>query len=244
VLDISLFQEILTFSVGGNDSNRGPLPDDGLQRYFISLESPQLSLTTVVWGMLSNHGCQTDKMVRQRYSGKVFSVLRLIAKALQRLHYQGFVHGNLSLDSCGKFDEKWKLANLLSAKSAGEAIHYNNSTLAAPPEALQYSRNYGSDRQATFRNDFVAQPSADVWAFGKVAYEALVGKPLIMTDRDSNFDSKSLKVLVEWNDANLLDVRLELERVRIKESAIGLIAQCLAHNANTRLTVDDILDKL
>jgi serine/threonine protein kinase len=239
--DFTLFQEILTFSVGDIDRNRGPLPDDGLQRYFISLESPRLSLATVVRGMLNNVGCRNDKMVRTRYSGKVFSVLRLIAMALQRLHNQGVVHGHLSLESCAKFDDKWKLANFLGAYCVGEVIHYNEETLAVPPEALQLCRTQGSATHATFRNDFVAQASVDIWAFGKVAYEALVGQPLIPTDQDEKFDSESLTLLLEWNDANLFDVRLELERVGVTKAGIDLIAQCLSHDEDSRLTVDELL---
>jgi hypothetical protein len=241
VIDCNYVEEILTFFVGERDSNRGPLPDDGLRRFVVSIESPSLTLTTVVRGMLRNRGCQTDTMIRQRYSVKVFSVLRLIAQALKRLHCQGFVHGDLCLESCGKFEEKWKLINLLGVQRIGEAIDSSRLSFSAPPEAVQSFTHVGSYQRSAFRDDLVAHPSLDLWAYGKVAFEVLVGQPLISSDINDSFDDESLKLLLQWNNVNVLDVRRQLERVGILEAGIELVLQCLSPIADTRLSIDDVL---
>lgn len=223
------------------DADRGPLPIDGLTRYFISIENPKLTLAAVVRGMLSNHGCQTDKTVRQRYSGKVFLVLRSIANALHDLHSQGHVHGTLSLVSCAKFDEKWKLTHLLDAKRVGDIISFSIETHSVPPEALKWTTNQGTEGQVGFKHDLIARTSIDMWAFGQVAYEALVGQPLVPGENDDRDDVDTLRVILRWSDANLLEVKRELERVGIIDPGIELIVQCLSPNEGTRPHIDQLL---
>jgi serine/threonine protein kinase len=208
------------------------LPNDALRRYFVSIENPRLTLNAVVRGMQNNRGCQTDQIVRRRYSRKIFSLLRQIANAIKQLHSQGFVHGNVSLESCAKFDEKWKLANILGVKQFGDTIHYNPESFSVPPEAIRLSRQ---------RREFAAQPSVDIWAFGSVSYEALVGVPLIPLDEHNNFDDGSFEVLLKWDSTDIVEVQQELRSVGIVEHGIDLISRCLAPDEDTRLTIDEIL---
>jgi serine/threonine protein kinase len=190
--------------------------------------------------MLSNHGCQTDANVRYRYSVKVFSVLLSIAQALRQLHHQGFVHGGLSLETCGKFDDKWKLLNLLGVQKVGEVLDSRRVGLSSPPEAVLVSSQNVAER-SIFRDGLVAHPSLDLWAYGKVAYEALVGLPLIKMDNCDDHDNESVKVLLHWNKANLLDVRRQLELVGVSNAGISLVTQCLTPVADTRITIDELL---
>jgi serine/threonine protein kinase len=227
--------------VDPTDSNRGPLPVDGLRRYFVAVESPKLTLATVVRGMLTNHGCQTDTSIRRRYSGKVFTVLQTIAKALLALHSQGYVHGNLTIQSCAKFDDKWKLTKMLDAKRFGEILPPFTETNAIPPEALQWNMPRGSDDQIGLKNDFVARPSIDVWAFGKLAYEALVGKPLFGGANDNNDEIDSLSDILQWNDASLVEMKLELRSIGVAEADIELISQCLSPHEGARPQIDNLL---
>lgn len=222
------------------DSNRGPLSADGLDRYFISVENPKLTLADVVRGMLRNQACQTDKTVRRRYSSKVFLVLRAIANSLRILHSQGHVHSNLSLESCGKFDE-WKLAHLMDTKRVGDTMSFSAETYAVPPEALQSSTNRGSDGQLRFRNDFAAKTSIDMWAFGKLAYEALVGKPLFPENKDTNDEIDSLIVLRQWTVDNLVEVKRDMECVGIIEPGVEHLIQCLSPNEGARPSIEFLL---
>ena len=223
------------------DTNRGPLPIDGLSRYFISVETPQLRLAAVVRGMLSNHGCQTDKSIRQRYSGKVFLVLRSIAYALHNLHSQGHIHGTLSPVSCAKFDERWKLAHVLDTKRIGEIITFSTETYSVPPEALKPTTNQGTKGQIVFKDDLVARTSIDVWAFGQVAYEALVGRPLFPEENDENEEMDPLKVILRWSDANLVEVKQDLVHIGLTEPGIELITKCLSPNECARPQIDYLL---
>lgn len=223
------------------DSNRGPLPLDGLNRYFVSVESPKLTLATVVRGMLSNHGCQTDVAVRRRYSGKVYAVLRSIAKALLNLHSQGHVHGNLSVQSCAKFDDKWKLANLLDTKRVGEILPLSAETHVIPPEALQWTKSRGSKGQIVLKHDFVARPSIDIWAFGKVAYEALVGTPLFPEAKGKSDEIDAFMDILQWSEVNLVELKRELNTIGVIESGIELIVLCLSPNEGARPQIDDLL---
>ena len=223
------------------DSNRGPLPADGLRRYFISVENPKLTLAGVVRGMLSNDGCQTDNSVRQRYCSKVFLVLRSIAKALHDLHSQGYVHGNLSLVSCAKFDDRWKLTHLLDAKRVDEILSFSTDTYCVPPEALEWGANEGTEGQVVFKHDFVARTSIDIWAFGQVAYETLVGKSLLPGINSEKEEMDPLKVILQWSDANVVEVRRRLELVGIVEPGIDLILQCLSPNEGARPQIDILM---
>lgn len=242
-IDVDYFEEIVAFAVGGVDADKSPLANDGRQRFFVSIERPYLTLSGVVRGMLGNHDCQNDVIVRQRYSAKVFSVLRVVAKALQSLHGQGFIHGDLCLENCGKYDDKWKLSDLLGAQKIGETFDPARLSSSAPPEAIEPLRTSGTKRQVAFRTDLVSRPSFDSWAFGKLAYEVLVGDALVAFDESKSIeeDYESLTNLVHWNDFNVEDARQHLERVGISNAGISLVTSCLSPDEETRLSMDGVL---
>lgn len=237
-VDPSCFEEIVSFTVSGDDPS-SPLPKDGRQRFFLSIERPDLTLSGVVRGMLGNQDCQNDMNVRQRYSIKVFSVLRLVAKAVRRLHGQGFVHGNLCLENCGKFEGDWKLSDLLGVQRIDGTFDVNRLSSSAPPESVELL-----GRIAKFRNDLITHPSLDSWAFGKVAYEVLVGDTLIEfnVSKPIETDHESLANLSQWSDQGVRYARRELERVGVAESGIALVTECLSPSAEDRPTMEGILN--
>lgn len=238
-VDAACFEDILAFSVGGFDANRGPLPEDGLRRYVIAIGRPELTLSGVVRGMLGNQDCQNDVNVRQRYSEKVFSVLRLVAKALQRLHAQGFVHGDVCLENCGKYEDEWKLSNILGAQKVGETFCHARLSSSAPPEAVGTL----PETQAAFRIDLVVHPSLDSWAFGKLAYEVLVGDALIEFNVTKSVvdDHESLANLFRWSDFNVKDAQEQLNRIGISESGVSMVANCLSPYKESRPSMDEVL---
>jgi serine/threonine protein kinase len=243
-LDAALFEEIVTLVVGESDVDRGPLPDDEQERYCVVIERPDLTLSGVVRGMLGNHDCQNDRSVRHRYTVKVLSVLRTIAKSLQRLHSEGFIHGGLTLENCGKYNDKWKLCEILGSQTIGRKIDASRLSSSAPPEAvLPFMSEDGAVHDAAFRTDLVAQPSVDSWAFGKVMYEVLVGDSLIEWNVATSVDEDrdSLARLHQWNEFNLLDCRRQLELVGVVEPVIELVLQCLCPQVANRLSMDAIL---
>lgn len=139
-------EEVRVFAVGAN----GLETSEVAKQHCIAIEQPNLTLVGVVEGMLNNRDCQTDPEVRKRYVDKVFSVLRVIAKALRHLHSLGIVHGSVSSKNCGKYANRWKVGALLSMCMAGEAHH----------------------------SGVRAHPSIDVLDFGKLSYEVSVGETL------------------------------------------------------------------
>ena len=216
-----------------------PFPRNALQRYFIAIERPDLTLNGVVRGMLCHHDCQNDMNVRQRYTIKVFSVLRRIAKCLLRLHNQGFVHGDLCLENCGKFEGEWKLSDILGAQRIGLPFEKDRLSSSAPPEAIDEQSG-----EAKFRSDLVAHPSLDTWAFGKLAFEAIMGDTLIEFDVSLPIeaDHASLGTLGKWNTSNVQHVCQALGRVGVVDAAILMIAECLLPDACKRLSMSRMLD--
>jgi serine/threonine protein kinase len=123
----------------------------------------------------------------------------------------------------------------------GEKISFSTETYSVPPEALKWTTNQGSERRLVFKDDLVVRTSIDVWAFGQVAYEALVGQPLFPGESGENDEMDPLKVILQWSDANLVEVKRELERIGIIEPGIELIRQCLSPNEDTRPQIDSLL---
>lgn len=232
------FEEIVPFTLGESHQSY-PLPKFGLQRFFIAIERPDLTLSGVVRGMLGSQDCRNDITVRQRYAIKVFSVLRLVAKALRRLHGQGFVHADLSLENCGRFGDDWKLSNILGAQRVGFPVEVDRLSSSAPPESIEERNGV-----ATFRSDLVAHPTLDSWAFGKLAFEVTVGDTLIEFDVSHSIetDQKSLANLLHWSDSNVQQTCQVLGRVGVTDAGISMIAECLAPKADDRPTMDEILN--
>jgi serine/threonine protein kinase len=214
------------------------LPKDGRQRFFISVEQPQLTLSGVVRSMLINDDCQRNAEVRRRYGIKALSLLRLVAKAVQRLHSLGYVHGNICLENFGKFKESWKLVDLLGAQRIDHPFELSRLSSSAPPETVE-----GNNAKPIFGSEIIARESFDSWSFGKLAYEVLVGDALIEFDGSKYLeeDELGLAALYYWDEANVKERLVELERVGVPESVRILVAQCLARDASLRPSMDEIL---
>jgi hypothetical protein len=239
-VDFAFIEEVLIFAVGEDGSE----PVDGEPtQYYVAIERPNLTLEGVVTGMLDNEECQTDSAVRQRYSGKVFSVLRVVAKALQNLHSLGIVHGNVCMENCGKYNDKWKLADSLGMQRIDGRFESSRFDKSAPPECVEPASNAVMKHQATFRHGMVTDASIDSWAFGKLAYEVLTGEELIEFENNKsvNQNHQALLDIMHWSNFDQEKVLLQLKRVGISKAGIDLIVQCLAPRAEGRPNMDQIL---
>jgi hypothetical protein len=141
--------------------------------FFVSVEQPNLTLRGVMKGMLQNEECQIDSKVRQRYALKVFSVLRMVAKAIDHLHSLGIVHGKVNLDTCCKYNDSWKLADVLRSQEIGAGMRISRLSSCSPPESVEALRSGDRGLQASFKSDYVCSPAMDAWAFGKTACTCL-----------------------------------------------------------------------
>jgi len=205
------------------------------------MEQPSLTLDRVVAGMLKNDACRENSELRQKYAVKIFSVLRVVAKALRRLHSLGVVHCNLSPEFCGKFGDRWKLLGILRFHRIGDTIDYSSFGQAAPPEALDpqiSTNNHALDRQAAFRTNVKVDPSIDIWCFGKLAYDVLVGEPLVPFDsrKETRQYRKGLNSprILHLSTLDLVEARRSLRGVGVPLAGVDLITRCLSQEPDSR----------
>jgi serine/threonine protein kinase len=222
-------EEVLTFGV-----NEGPQSDDATQQYCISIERAQLTLDEVVDGMVQKGRYRHDANLQKKYAAKICYVLRSIAKALRHLHEAGAVHGNLCLQNCGRFEQSWKLRGRLGFKKIGEPFDTSRFHQSFPPEALKVDEQEGEifdsdDAPVSFRSDMSASPAIDIWSFGKLAYEAIVGQPMINFDSSKSADEDvvSLLEILEWGESNMRTVFENLLESGVPESGAEMITSCL-----------------
>merc|ERR1712232_391787 len=120
------------------------------------------------------------------------------------------------MQTCGKFEHVWKLLGRLEVQKIGLPIDLARYNTSFPPEALVFEEEdgdiYDSDNAAVTFASLLASPAIDIWGFGKLAYESLVGKPLIQFDDSKNpiEDTVSLLEVLEWDDNNLRSVFSDL----------------------------------
>lgn len=201
--------------------------------HLLAVDKPSMTLADIVYGMTNSEKCQEDTETRQRYNLKVWAIFRSVAKGLRRLHSAGLVHGHLRPEVCGKHgeDERWKLGGILSLQLVGELAVAEDRPL--PPEAVEPVAQHGnsSGEQAVLRNDFAVTSSTDVWAFGKLCYEVLIGQPLV----------GELATLLHWSEFDIQDVLHELEQVGVSTSGKNLISACLSVDPSTRPSMEEIV---
>jgi serine/threonine protein kinase len=224
--------------------------EDAPQHHCVSIERPQLTLDKVVSGMLQNGGYTNDSSKRKKYSAKVCSVLRLIGKALRHLHTSGVVHGNVCMETCGKFEDSWKLLDRLEVQVIGETFDPSKFHKSFPPESLVLAEEVGAiydsdDAAVSFSKAVVVDPSIDIWSFGQTCYETLVGKPLIESDvnKSPSEDVVSMLQIMEWDESNMQEVFANLLEAGIEETGADLITSCLFPQPNDRpSSMDEVLN--
>ena len=235
-IDSLYTEEVSTFGIGD-----GLQSQDSGQEYCISIEYPQLSLDRVVDGMVQKGRYLHDVTLQKKYAAKISYVLRSIAKALKHVHDAGAVHGNVCLENCGRFEQSWKLRGRLGLTRIGETFDISRFHQAFPPEFLTVNDQEGEvcdsdEAPVSFRSGIVASPAIDIWAFGKLAYEAIVGQPMIGFDSSKRTDEDvvSLLEILEWDQSNMKTVFENLLDSGVPESGADLITSCLFANPGER----------
>ena len=142
------------------------------------------------------------------------------------------IHADINLDNCGKFGEEWKLMNTTGLTTAGHTIQKSRLGMSLPPEAVEIDRSM----RVRFKNTIVASVALDVWAFGKIMYEALVGHRLINLDENLGLqeNQESLFSLAKWGDKDIERVIKDLAIQDVNATGADLISQCLSSNARDR----------
>jgi len=212
------------------------------QQYCVAIEKPSLTLGNIVQRAPKGKDRKKDEDRFYRYMKKVCAVLCTVAKALQYLHNQNVIHGDVSLYTSGKFGDNWKLMSIGSAKINGEAFPRTRLNGNSPPEAVRLERNIEDPLNALretlveFNSALIAEPTYDIWSFGKLCYEALSGESLFPFDplKDTGVDKQTLKILGRWNERNVLTATRCLLDLGVTESAADLISRCLQPKKSDR----------
>jgi serine/threonine protein kinase len=175
----------------------------------------------------------------QAYLAKIRKVLKTIGNSICFLHKQNIVHGNLHSQCCGKFEDGWKLSEFLGVQSFGDLISTSHMIHSLPPESVTFKGGKGHVLKT-----ITASPVLDIWAFGKLMFEVLVGKPLLPHDLtvDRKHDQRYLQSLGNWNQDDLTDVVTKIENSSNGTLAADLISHCLCKRPELRpRSMDEVL---
>lgn len=204
-------------------------------QHYISIMSPLLTLRTIVTSM-NKRNYRDDVDSFERYINKIHKVFRTVAEALHYLHQKGIVHGNIAPESCGKYEDGWKLKGLIGCQQIGKMISASRMETNAPPEAVSVFALDNGKREYTMSSSILASPAIDIWAFGKLMYEVLLGKRLIPHDQLAYS-------LGRWNEDNLSQIVSDLEERGVSTLATDMITHCLCPRPGSRpKTVEDVLN--
>ena len=192
-------------------------------------------------GMLKNKACQENSDLRRQYVLKMVSVLGVVAKALQRLHSVGVIHGNLTPEACGKFGDRWKLLKVFGFQKVGRLFDAKSCGESVPPEALEPDNNViAVDRRLVYRSKVAADPSIDMWGFGKLSHDVLVGHPL--TDVDPINECQNVLLRIQhWGTLEQVQVRCRLRKIGVPDAFVNLITKCLSQDPSHRPSIDEVL---
>merc|ERR1712150_85349 len=198
------------------------------KKYFcVSIQRPEMKLQKITQFIPKK-----DDIVRfKQYFFEVCIVLRQIAKAIHHLHKLDIIHGDIGTHTCGKFNGKhWKLTNMIGCKFSGECLTQSKMSTSSPPEFVDFDFKTLSTDVACFKSNFVASKSVDIWAFGKLMYDVIVGEPFIpfSSKLQPRNDHNALGILGTWDDdESLTSVAYKLQSAFAFDNGCGITKSCI-----------------
>jgi len=147
------------------------------------------------------------QMLDLRRAGKAFPAneLKRIAISLLHLHENGLVHTDFGPHNVGKFGPLWKLLGVGGSVRIGEPTEPNHG-IYHPPEAIAIESVIidGKQKKTARVRSIPAALSHDIWSFGTMVYEAVVGAPLsAYSHRGHRVKSSNLAKIGRWDDNSL-----------------------------------------
>jgi serine/threonine protein kinase len=117
----------------------------------------------------------------------------------------------------------------------------------SPPEAVRLIQDelYSLRKHRSALHDpIIAEPSLDIWSFGKLFFEALFAEPLFPHSHSISFskDFKTVETIGGWNEDNLEQVTSDLLHIGVTMLGVDLVKQCLQpHKADRLQSMDQVL---
>jgi len=147
------------------------------------------------------------QMLDYRRAGKAFpsSELKRIGASLLHLHENGLVHADFGPHSVGKFGPLFKLLGVGGCVRIGDKTRPKHG-IYHPPEAIRVETVMVNNKERKTANvvPIAASPAVDLWAFGHMVYESLVGAPLsAYSHRGQRVKSSNLAKISRWDDYSL-----------------------------------------
>lgn len=193
-------------------------------QYFMVLEQAERNLFEVIYG---------ENTTSRSLS--VCSILYELARCLQHMHNEGYVHGDFKPRNVVRqiVSQRWSIIDLDGATEIGEAMNNNRvSTAYMPPEMVKIENKEPVIQQIP------AYTAFDVWSYGVVMYQMVTAKSHLFDGVDifDSLDRAGLKKLANWDHG---DVKDKLSNVN--GPARDLLQKILTKKQEKRPSIDEIL---
>ncbi|KAL7543492.1 hypothetical protein ACHAXR_012784, partial [Thalassiosira sp. AJA248-18] len=147
------------------------------------------------------------QMLDYRRGGKAFpsSELKRVGVSLLHLHENGLVHTDFGPHSVGKFGPLFKLLGVGGCVRIGDETDPKHG-IYHPPEAISVETVTvdGKERKTAKVVPVTASTAIDLWAFGNMVYESVVGTPIsAYSHRGQRVKSSNLAKVARWDDHSL-----------------------------------------
>lgn len=176
------------------------------------------------------------QMLDYRRVGKAFpsSELRRIGISLLHLHENGLVHTDFGPHNVGKFGPLFKMLGVGGCVRIGDQTNPKHGIYHSPEAIVVESIIVdGKERKTARVIPVKASPAIDLWSFGHMVYESVVGAPLsAYSHRGQRVKSSNLAKIARWDD---LSLQRELMNVDAADKlARNVISKLLHPDPNKR----------
>jgi serine/threonine protein kinase len=189
--------------------------------------SSALTLEFIPNGSLANHlsESQNADLCPWRNPTRIVKIIVGIVLAMRYIHSQNVIHGDLNSENI-LLDWKWniKIANFGHSTSS-------DCPSADSPQLWSYRNFY---YLAPERYENTIRPENDVFSFGLILYELIVGKPAIEKTRSAH-EIERILILEDWKP--------EIPNFVLPQTK-DLILGCLMKDYRPRLLFSDVFDRI
>ena len=223
-LDFKFYEELRYFAIG--DENVADIPSGLKLRHCVAVTKSKLSLSRVVAGMPRNHGYRADLNLLRKYYGKVKSILFRVGEGICKLHVSNIIHGQIDSRSIMKFGDKWKITGLCGSVVRGGLFPKTRIGSHSPPEffVAQLNESASTSKKSAI---VVANPSIDIWAFGKLMFEAFVGESIFASFVENDDEELEFGFIAGWSNRHIEVVTKLLTESGIGDLGLDLVCSCL-----------------